>query len=534
PTSPVQKEAAPESPGTMRPTAPSFQINVPAEPPAPAPSHAETKSQVPQSQARPPQPPPGPESPFQPAPSVRGRAIGGATVKMGSPTSPGGASAPAYAPPPAGAKRPSPPVQRTTASTAPQLPSNAQPSPFAATQLAGPSRPKLGKDAQLAPSKQPVAPPPAAGEEGLLTLELGSSSASTEANHRAPSTRSTAQGLAPAAAQAMHTAGVAAARPVPEASDLEGVGTLLNDLDDAFGAIVNGQTQRLRASESPPPNSSIAELRELFTQLAANHMRQVRDFMIAVRWGEAPRDWIPICEPAVTSLTRAAKEMELAELSASLVGYGAALRRTAESEGATIAGETRDLLLAEYEKLAAEMPDAFGLDGERGRREAIIVHALLQQVPEVRKATIDKIYAAGLTSLDVLFLAKPDEISATTGIGESIASSIVEKFQRYRAEIAGLADATRAAERRRLGELAVELRGLHEQFETVTSDWLEEEHARKKRVRLARAEALLQVKVLLARLGEVERLNRIERLPFERKIMELEGYLREAEPPPAS
>ena len=34
----------------------------------------------------------------------------------------------------------------------------------------------------------------------------------------------------------------------------------------------------------------------------------------------------------------------------------------------------------------------------------------------MRKNTIDKIYAAGLSSLDTLFLAKADEIAATTGI----------------------------------------------------------------------------------------------------------------------
>jgi hypothetical protein len=174
------------------------------------------------------------------------------------------------------------------------------------------------------------------------------------------------------------------------------------------------------------------------------------------------------------------------------------------------------------------MPEAFGLDGERGRREAIIVHALLQQVPEVRKITIDKIYAAGLASLDNLFLARPDEIAATTGMSESLAERIVEKVQRYRQEIAGLADATRAAERNHLAKLASELRDLHRQFETVESAWSEDGHAKKKHLRQARSVALLQVKVLLARLGEVDRLATLERLPFERKIEQLEGYLQEA------
>jgi hypothetical protein len=174
------------------------------------------------------------------------------------------------------------------------------------------------------------------------------------------------------------------------------------------------------------------------------------------------------------------------------------------------------------------MPDAFGLEGERGKREAIIVHALLQMVPEMRKNTIDKMYAAGLSSLDTLFAAKADDIAATTGIGESLAATIVEKIRQYREESVKLADATRAAERQRLGELASEMRVLHKEFEVAAEGWSDDAHARKKRLRQERADALLQVKVLLARLGEVDRLGQLERLPFERKIEEIEGYLREA------
>jgi hypothetical protein len=318
---------------------------------------------------------------------------------------------------------------------------------------------------------------------------------------------------------------------IPPAKQETDPTNLLKDLDEAFGAIVdsaNGTRRSMRPSASPPPSTSIAELRELFSSLAANHMQQVRDFMIGVRWGEAPRDWIPICEPAVASLLRAAKEMDLTDLAKALEMYRDALSRAADATGTTIAGTTRDGLNAAYGKLADLMPEAFGLDGERGRREAIIVHALLQQVPEVRKITIDKIYAAGLASLDNLFIAKPDEIAATTGMSESLAQSIVEKVQRYRQEIASLSDATRSAEKNHLAKLATELRELHAQFESVSSAWSDDGHAKKKHLRQARAVALLQVKVLLARLGEVDRLAQLERLPFERKIEQLEGYLQEA------
>ena len=62
-------------------------------------------------------------------------------------------------------------------------------------------------------------------------------------------------------------------------------------------------------------------MRELFAELAANHMRHVRDFMIDVKWGEAPREWIEICVPAVTSLKRAAERVATMEIPYSGVVY---------------------------------------------------------------------------------------------------------------------------------------------------------------------------------------------------------------------
>lgn len=421
--------------------------------------------------------------------------------------------------------------------SAPPVPAASPPPPAAQSRVPGSrpgSRPKLQKDGASFAVPKPPARVPLPREEPpdeLLTLELGSSRGSSNPpfTARLPSNNPTPHGLTPFAQTVNATVEPPPASPM--FTDLDPVGTLVNDLDAAFGAIVestNGAARRFRPSESPPPNAQVAELRELFTALAANHMRQVRDFMIGVKWGEAPRDWIVICGPAVTSLQRAAKEMELVDLHEALEGYSVALRSATEAGGSTIAGEARDGLLLAYARLTELMPDAFGLEGERGKREAIIVHALLQMVPEMRKNTIDKMYAAGLSSLETLFVAKADEISATTGIGEDLAATIVEKIRQYREESVKLADATRAAERQRLGEVAIEMRGLHEQFELAASDWSDDAHARKKRLRQARADALLQVKVLLARLGEVDRLGDLERLPFERKIEQIEGYLREA------
>jgi hypothetical protein len=460
----------------------------------------------------------------------KGRAVSKQTQRLG-----GNASVPAYAAPPAGGaspRRSSRPPKPDTSTAAVSAASGG----LRTTGMGAKSTP----DPSPGKAVVPRSPLPVGGEgNGPLTLDLGSASMHGESNFK----NFKFQG-APMNPQPQQPAPTAQPRPspihepeidqswsVPPAKqEPDATNKLLSDLDEAFGAIVdsaNGTRRSMRPSASPPPSTSIAELRELFSSLAANHMQQVRDFMIGVRWGEAPRDWIPICEPAVVSLLRAAKEMDLQDLAKALESYREALGRAADATGTTIAGATRDSLIASYGKLSDLMPEAFGLDGERGRREAIIVHALLQQVPEVRKITIDKIYAAGLASLDNLFLAKPDEIAATTGMSESLAQSIVDKVQRYRQEIASLSDATRAAEKNHLAKLATELRELHEQFESVSSAWSDDGHTRKKHLRQARAVALLQVKVLLARLGEVDRLAQLERLPFERKIEQLEGYLQE-------
>jgi hypothetical protein len=307
---------------------------------------------------------------------------------------------------------------------------------------------------------------------------------------------------------------------------------MLNDVDASFGSL----QMRKGDSQRPPlkdpgqlSNSGLSDVRDLFEQLAANHMRQVRDFMIDVKWGEATRDWIGVCEPALRSLTRAAEKLELTELCQSLDDYRAALELVGAREERTIAADARDLLMASYDRLLGLMPHAFALDTDRTQREAIIVEALLLQVPGVRKVTIDKLYAAGLTSLEVMFAAKADDVESTTGISKILAERIVEKIQAYRKELKNVVpDASRTSERHQLTSLAGELRRQNAEYEQAAAGWTDEAASKKRYLRQARDETLLQIKVLLARLGEVDRLAEIERLPFQKKIEKLDAFLEEA------
>lgn len=273
----------------------------------------------------------------------------------------------------------------------------------------------------------------------------------------------------------------------------------------------------------------LAPVRELFAELAANHMRHVRDFMIDVKWGEAPREWIEICIPAVTSLRRAAERLELGELAPALDAFGEELKLTVGESSRTIDGSTKDRLLAGYDKLVDILPQAFALDRDTSRREAVIIQSLCLSVPDVRKVTIDKLHAAGLTSLKTLFDAKADEISQVAGIPESLAMRIVERFQEYRRELqnASPQDA-RAAERERLTTLTAQLLEQHDGYEEAARGWSPEAKAKKRDLFRAREETWLAISLLLARFGEVERLQGIEKVPYGQRITQLTEYLEEA------
>ena len=231
----------------------------------------------------------------------------------------------------------------------------------------------------------------------------------------------------------------------------------------------------------------------------------------------------------MTSLKRAAERLELGDLAPALEAFGQQLAATASEGSRTLEGETKERLLLEYEKLVEILPQAFALDRDTSRREAVIIQSLCLSVPDVRKVTIDKLHSAGLTSLKTLFDAKADEVAQVAGIPESLALKIVERFQEYRRELqnASPQDA-RAAEREKLTSLNAQLLEQHDAYEEAARGWSPESKAKKRDLIRAREETWLAISLLLARFGEVERLQGIEKVPFAQRIAQLSEYLEEA------
>jgi hypothetical protein len=260
-----------------------------------------------------------------------------------------------------------------------------------------------------------------------------------------------------------------------------------------------------------------------FEELAVGHTAQVRGFMLEVRWGEAQTSWLALAHPALKSLRAMATQVEHATLVAALDGFGAAVAETLRPGApATIAPASRDALLAAYLPLIAAMPRAFELDGERDRREPVVVRALLEQVAGLDPLMIDRMVAAGLGRLDALLAAKADEIAVVAEVPEEIAGAVAARVQAFKRETpAALSAPDPAGTARELGGLIAALEREHQAFEEASRGWSEGDRDAKKRLRRQREVSFLQIVITLARLGEVDFVLELQKLPFARRIAEL-------------
>jgi class 3 adenylate cyclase len=326
--------------------------------------------------------------------------------------------------------------------------------------------------------------------------------------------------------------------PDPFAADAAGAESIAQTFDRLLGSEVDSRFGEIKqASEAPPalgPGAlddagDLAEVRDLFEQLAANHVRPVREFVIDLRWGEASREWIAVCSSALDSLQRAAQKLGLKELEAALGTFAGVIQAAAAEPGVVVEGTARDAILAAYERLSLTLPKAFALDLDSSQRESLIIQSLLLQIPEVHRVTIDNLHAAGLNGIAMLAEARPQEVAETTGIGRKLAERIVEVFRAYREESrAHLPDAIHGRERERLDRLLNELEAHHAAFEQAAEGWSKEATAEKARLRRARHKTLMEISVILARSGEIALLKTLEMVPFDRKLDGLRAYLKSA------
>ncbi len=264
-----------------------------------------------------------------------------------------------------------------------------------------------------------------------------------------------------------------------------------------------------------------------FEELAVAHAAPIRSLMLEVRWGEAQTSWIALARPALLSLRAMSGQLEHAALVAAVDGFDAALGELLRpGVPPAVTGAARDGLLEAYGPLLAALPAAFELEGERNRREPVIVRALLEQVPGLDPLMMDRMVAAGLGRLETLYAAKAEEIAAVAGVPREVGAAAAECVRAFRqatpAPLAAL-DWTAAADE--LRALVEELASSHRAFEAAARGWSASDRETKRRTRRGRDVGFAKVTIVLARLGEVDFALYLQKLPFQRRLDELEGLL---------
>jgi hypothetical protein len=304
---------------------------------------------------------------------------------------------------------------------------------------------------------------------------------------------------------------------------------LLEEVENGFDSILLDEGAPSAAAQAST-DFDASEVQRLFEQIAVAHARPVRDFMVEIKLGEPPKAWIAFCRPAVKALERSARGMELKDLAGALEAFASALDLAEEkSATALVRDEARQLVIDAYSDLIARMPQAFALESESNRREAVIVHALLAQVAGLHEVGMDRLYETGMTSLALYYVSRPGDLVESARLDPAVAQRVVERFAAYRKEVLELVpDDGRALELGRVEALCDILERTAASYEEASASWSAGSATWRKELRRTRADAVAQLRLLMARLGELDLLTTVEALPTAGKVAALRAFVEEA------
>ena len=161
------------------------------------------------------------------------------------------------------------------------------------------------------------------------------------------------------------------------------------------------------------------------------------------------------------------------------------------------------------------LPSAFELEGERDRREPLIVRALLEQVAGPRAAHDRQDDGGGARRLSPLLAARADEIAAVTGIPDDIAAATGRASRPSGATTPGGArDGRPRATVRELVSCCERLRASTSRSRRPRAAGRRPIAAPSGGCAAQRQQTFLQITIVLARLGEVDLALRLEKLAF--------------------
>jgi Helix-hairpin-helix domain len=296
--------------------------------------------------------------------------------------------------------------------------------------------------------------------------------------------------------------------------------------DNAFETVCS-ENAELNTSmiETTRDEQAEAAVQELFIQIAANYATPLKGFMFELQRGTASKNEIELCRPILDGIRGAVEIMNLPQAIQRISDLDDALLLALSSNERLVNGAIRLRILSSYEALVRIIPEAFRLGDEGEKREDIIIKSLLKQIPGVGCVTLEKLYRAGLGSLDALFLANKEDLAAATGVSGRICELICDKVAQHRQELGTLPDD--AAQSVWRGRLAAVANSLRDEIDAARAPngspaWPTSEEQRRRNQRQL---YFLKITVILAEMGELELLGQMHKVSFKRRIQILDEYL---------
>jgi hypothetical protein len=252
-------------------------------------------------------------------------------------------------------------------------------------------------------------------------------------------------------------------------------------VEQAFRKLVAAAETNLqrggRDDSSAATPADRAALRSTFEDLASEHLAPLRNLMLELYWGEAQVAWIALVRSVLQSLRVMAYQIEDHDLVAAIDGFRGALERAARPGAEQVTGAARADLMEAYRPLTRSLPRAFA------------------------------------------------------GVPRALAEALVGKVEQFQRCDPAIVAAEAELYRCTLDPLLDRLKAQHQRFERAASGWTEEHIAIKRQARRDRERAYLALRAILARLGEVDLVTELEKLPFAGRIEEVARFLRQPAQP---
>jgi hypothetical protein len=296
--------------------------------------------------------------------------------------------------------------------------------------------------------------------------------------------------------------------------------------DNAFETVCSGNAESDASMvETTRDEAAEAAVQELFIQIAANYATPLKSFMFELQRGTASKNEIELSRPVLDGIRGAVEIMNFPQAVQRISHLDDALLLALSSNERLVSGEIRLRILTSYEALVRIMPEAFRLGDEGEKREDIIIKSILKQIPRVGCVTLEKLYRAGLGSLDALFLANKEDLAAATGVSVRICELICDKVAQHRQELGTLPDD--AAQSIWRGRLAGLVNSLRDEIGAARAPsgspaWSTSEEQRRRNQRQL---YFLKITVILAEMGELDLLSRMHKVSFKRRVQILDEYL---------